>query len=105
MRGWSTSRSGEHQVSCPAPVVLAGRRVRLEPLTIEHAPALAAAACGDRSTFALTRVPDGVDEARAYIEDALDEAGRGSSLPFAILLAGTGEVVGSTRFLELQYLP
>jgi len=87
----------------PAPVVLAGRRVRLEPLTLDHALALAAAAAGDRSTFGLTRVPDGVDDARAYVEDALDEAERGSSRPFATLLAETGEVVGSTRFMDLQY--
>ena len=87
----------------PAPVVLAGRRVRLEPLTLDHALALAAAAAGDRSTFGLTRVPDGVDDARAHVEDALDEAERGSSRPFATLLAETGEVVGSTRFMDLQY--
>jgi N-acetyltransferase len=89
----------------PAPVVLAGRRVRLEPLTLDHATALAAAAAGDRSTFALTRVPDGVDEARAYVEDALDEAERGWSRPFATTLAESGEVVGSTRFMDLQYWP
>jgi N-acetyltransferase len=89
----------------PAPVVLAGRRVRLEPLTLDHAPALAAAAAGDRSTFGLTRVPEGVDQARAYVEDALDEAERGSSRPFATVLAESGEVVGSTRFMDLQYWP
>jgi N-acetyltransferase len=89
----------------PAPVVLAGCRVRLEPLALDHAPALAAAASGDRSTFALTRVPDGIEEARAYIEDALDEAERGWSRPFATTLAESGEVVGSTRFLDLEYWP
>jgi RimJ/RimL family protein N-acetyltransferase len=87
----------------PAPVVLAGRRVRLEPLTLDHASALAAAAAGDRSTFALTRVPDGIEDARAYIEDALGEAERGWSRPFATALGESGEVVGSTRFLDLQY--
>jgi RimJ/RimL family protein N-acetyltransferase len=87
----------------PAPVVLAGRRVRLEPLTTDHAVALAAAAAGDRSTFALTRVPDGPEEARAYVEDALREAERGFSRPFATTLAESGEVVGSTRFMDLQY--
>jgi len=89
----------------PAPAVLAGRHVRLEPLGFEHAAGLAAAAAGDRSSFALTRVPDGVDDARAYVEDALEEEARGWSRPFATMLAGTGEVVGSTRFLDLQYWP
>jgi RimJ/RimL family protein N-acetyltransferase len=87
----------------PASVVLVGRRVRLEPLMLDHAPALAAAAARDRSTFALTRVPDGVEQARAYIEDALDEAERGWARPFATTLAESGEVVGSTRFMDLQY--
>ena len=89
----------------PAPAVLAGRRVRLEPLTPEHAGGLAAAAAGDRSTFGLTRVPDGVPEARAYIADALEEAERGWSRPFATVLAESGALVGSTRFLDLQYWP
>jgi N-acetyltransferase len=53
-------------VTRPAPLVLAGRRVRLEPLTVEHAAALAAAAAGDRSSFRLTRVPDDVDSALTY---------------------------------------
>ena len=53
--------------------------------------------------FALTRVPDGVEDACAYIVDALDEAERGWSRPFATTLAGSGEVVGSTRFMDLQY--
>jgi N-acetyltransferase len=87
----------------PAPAVLAGRHVRLEPLGFAHTAGLAAAAVGDRSTFALTRVPDGVDDAQAYVEDALEEEARGWSRPFATMLAGTGEVVGSTRFLDLQY--
>jgi RimJ/RimL family protein N-acetyltransferase len=85
--------------------VLAGRHVRLEPLGSEHAAGLAAAAARDRSSFALTRVPDGVDDARAYVEDALEEEARGWSRPFATTLAGTGEVLGSTRFLDLQYWP
>ena len=49
----------------PAPVVLAGRHVRLEPLTLAHAAGLAAAAAGDRSTFGLTSVPDGEASAAA----------------------------------------
>jgi N-acetyltransferase len=90
-------------VTGPAPVVLAGRWVRLEPLTIEHGPALAHAAAGDRSTFGFTHVPDGIESARAYVHAALEDQARGNVLPFAILSARSGRVVGSTRFLDLQY--
>ena len=88
----------------PAPAVLDGRHVRLEPLTPSHAPALAAAAAGDRSTFRFTPVPDGDSAAAAYVADLLADAERGLVLPFATLLPD-GEVVGATRFLGLEYWP
>jgi RimJ/RimL family protein N-acetyltransferase len=91
-------------VTRPAPVVLAGRHVRLEPLTLAHAAGLAAAGAGDRSTFGLTHVPDGDSAASGYIAGLLADADAGSALPFATLLPD-GEVVGATRFLDLQYWP
>ena len=93
-----------HPVIGPAPAVLAGRRVRLEPLRFD-------ARCrprrGGRGGPVELRSHPGAgrrDDARAYIEDALDEEARGWSRPFATMLAGTGEVVGSTRFLDLAVL-
>jgi N-acetyltransferase len=91
-------------MTSPAPVVLAGRHVRLEPLTSAHAAGLAAAGAGDRSTFALTTVPDDEITAAAYIVALLADADAGSALPFATVLPD-GEVVGATRFLDLQYWP
>ena len=88
-----------------APVELRGRWVRLEPLTPGHVPAIAGAASGDRSTYGLTTVPDGADAARAYVEGMLAEQATGSRLPFATVLAGTGELVGCSTFLDLQYWP
>jgi RimJ/RimL family protein N-acetyltransferase len=85
-------------------VLLAGRHVRLEPLTPQHAPGLAAAGAGDRSTFALTPVPDGDTEASAYVAALLADADQGAVLPFATVLPD-GEVVGATRFLDLHYWP
>jgi RimJ/RimL family protein N-acetyltransferase len=88
----------------PAPVVLAGRHVRLEPLTPAHAAGLAAVGAGDRSTFGLTPVPDDEHSASTYVAGLLVDAAAGSALPFATLLPD-GEVVGATRFLDLQYWP
>ena len=85
------------------PVVLEGRFVRLEPLTIAHAPALLGAASGPRDTYGLTWVPGSLAEAAAYIETALGEHAAGRSLPFATIDRAAGRVVGSTRFLNIEF--
>lgn len=87
-------------------LTLAGRGVRLEPLALDHAPALAAAAAEDRSTYAFTPVPDGPGEARDYVEAALAETAAGNHLPFAVVWLGGPErgpdrVVGTTRFVDV----
>ena len=85
------------------PVVLAGRFVRLEPLTAAHAPDLVAAASGPRDTYGLTWVPGTLAEATAYVEAALGEQAARRSLPFATVDRVTGRVVGSTRFLNIEF--
>ena len=42
------------------------------------------------------------DEMQAYIQDALEEQGRGVAMPFATLLKESGEVVGSTRYANMD---
>ncbi|MCU1375283.1 MAG: putative acetyltransferase, partial [Actinomycetia bacterium] len=85
------------------PVVLEGAIVRLEPLTLAHVDGLAAAASEDRSTYALTAVPDGPAATAAYVAQALAEQAADAVLPFATCSAATGAVVGSTRFLDLAW--
>jgi RimJ/RimL family protein N-acetyltransferase len=86
-----------------APVTLTGRHVRLEPLSLDHVDGLAAAAAVDRSTYGLAPVPDGVDGARAFVQTALAGHAAGLFLPFAQIDVTTDRVVGSTRYLDLQY--
>ena len=43
---------------------LAGARVRLEPLTVDHVDGLVAAAAENRATYDWTLVPDGPDATR-----------------------------------------
>lgn len=81
---------------------LAGSSVRLEPLTADHAPGLAAAAAEDRSSYAFTAVPDGPDQAADYVRTALAEQAAGRVLPFAVVRTRDDAVVGSTRFLDLD---
>ncbi|MFG3497788.1 GNAT family N-acetyltransferase [Streptomyces sp. NPDC047928] len=87
----------------PVPVVLAGRTVRLEPLAMGHAEGLARAGAQDRSAYAFTPVPDGIDASYDYIARALNDQAAGRALAFAVVRAADGRVLGSTRFLELDY--
>lgn len=87
----------------PAPITLVGRTVRLEPLAPHHAPALAEASAVDRDAFAFTPVPHGLDEAHDYINRALRDQASGLALPFATVRVRDNQIVGSTRFLNLDY--
>jgi RimJ/RimL family protein N-acetyltransferase len=81
---------------------LEGRIVRLEPLAVEHAEGLAAAASDPRIWRWMT-VPGHEPEAfNAWFAAALGAAAAGHEAPYAILLRETGEPVGSTRYLTLR---
>lgn len=82
------------------PFVLRGPTVTLRPLSVDDAPALAAAAAESRDQFGFTRVPDGVDDARRYIEGALAERQTRGRLAFATLWQA--RVVGSTSYLGAE---
>ena len=84
-------------------ITLAGRHVRLEPLTLDHAEALAAASAEDPALYAWSPVPQGKDEARHYIAVALEWQRAGTALPFAVLRLADGRVVGSTRFWQIEH--
>jgi RimJ/RimL family protein N-acetyltransferase len=94
------------------PVTLADSVVSLEPLSPDHAEALWRAASGSRATYGLTRVPDSLDDARAYVDAALGELARGVSVPFVTRdlrsrgRSGGGSsdsgIVGSTRFMTIE---
>ena len=84
---------------------LDGRHVRLEPLQRRHAAGLAAAAAADPSLYRLTPVPQGQAAAAGYIETALVQRDAGSTVPFAVVRADEGAVIGSTWFFDLQWWP
>ncbi len=83
--------------------LLAGGHVRLEPLGIEHADALrAATADGELWTLRYTSVPGVLPgETEAYIQTALQQRDAGQGVPFVVKDAA-GEVVGSTRFYDID---
>ena len=87
----------------PQAVILEGCHVRLEPLNLGHVSALVRAATQARDTFGFTLVP-GDDVAMAsYVEAALADQEAGSALPFAVHDLRSQAIVGSTRFLDLDY--
>ncbi len=86
-----------------APVTLEGALVRLEPLSIQHVPALVAAANADAAErFPLATVHRDAAGMRSWVEGALRAAAAGTAVPFATVRRSTGEVVGSTRFGNVE---
>jgi len=85
----------------PRPIVLEGRGVRLEPLSPEHAPDLAAA-CADGNLWDLwfTQVPEPA-AAGSYVAAALQGQRDGQMLPWAVRELGSGSIVGSTRYHDI----
>jgi RimJ/RimL family protein N-acetyltransferase len=84
-----------------APVTLARGPIRLVPLGLEHESGLmAAAADGELWNIRVTSVPE-PSQTRAYIEGALKGQADGHRLPFAVLEAATGRVIGCTSYHDI----
>jgi RimJ/RimL family protein N-acetyltransferase len=83
------------------PVVLTGRLVRLEPLSIDHVDDLTAAGM-DPSIWALT-IARPTDRAgiEAWVRSALAGAAAGIEVPFATIDLDSDRAVGSSRFMSI----
>jgi len=86
----------------PDGLTLAGNRVRLEPLTLGHVPALVAAINEDPASFRFSTAPDTDAAMWAWVQDALSARDAGRELPFATYSWAHKRIVGSTRFYELE---
>jgi RimJ/RimL family protein N-acetyltransferase len=84
------------------PVTLEGRHVRLEPLTLAHLDALCVHGLDDDLWRFTTTQIHAPAEMRTYVETALDEQARGVALPFVTVERSSGEIVGSTRFGNIE---
>ncbi|HXD36177.1 MAG TPA: GNAT family N-acetyltransferase [Rhodanobacter sp.] len=85
-----------------APIRLQDDYVVLEPLSLDHVPALeAAAADGELWNLRVTSVP-APGQAQGYVEKALRGLADGHMLPFAIRERRSGDIVGSTRYYEID---
>jgi len=92
----------------PQPVILEGRHLRLEPLTLEHVADLDRA-CKDSKDGKRT-IWRYLLDARIYrehgmegiVKTLLERQAAGTDLPFAIVEHKSGNAVGTTRFMEIE---
>jgi RimJ/RimL family protein N-acetyltransferase len=89
----------EHWIT---PVTLQGEHVTLEPMRLDHWEGLAEAVRdGELWKLWFTSIPS-PSQTRAYVEKALAEARQEGGLPFVVRDNRSGEVIGSTRFFQID---
>lgn len=86
----------------PQPVSLRGTFVQLVPLSLDHVPALARVGLDPELWRWVPTAMTTPEEMHAYVASALDEQTRGLALPFAITDTSSGEVIGCTRFANID---
>jgi RimJ/RimL family protein N-acetyltransferase len=83
------------------PVVLEGRRVRLEPLRADHLADLALVAFDERLWEWTIMGPQDEAGLRRWLDTALANGEAGSERPFATIDLASGQAIGSSRFLSI----
>lgn len=84
------------------PITLEGRHVRLEPLTVGHLdPLVAIGLEEDLWRWTVSRIRTR-DDMRAYMEEAFEAQAQGAALPFVTVDRAANQVVGSTRFANID---
>jgi RimJ/RimL family protein N-acetyltransferase len=85
------------------PVELVGKLVTIEPLRVQHAPKLLAAADSDEVFVWLPYPrPANLEEAHAWINEALDDRDAMRRFPLTVLNAADGSVIGSTSYWDFD---
>ena len=84
------------------PVTLAGRHATLEPLSREHAPALAEAVADGELWELWYTFPPRPEGVAAYVDAALRMRDEQGAMPFVVRRAADGRVVGCTRYFNVE---
>ena len=84
-----------------APVILGGRKVRLEPLSLEHVARLAEVALEPEIWQWTLARPTTEADVRSWVEAALAGRAAGTEFPFVTLDAATGRPIGSSRYMNI----
>src|SRR5437667_8890626 len=80
------------------PVTLEGKFVRLEPMRVDHLPALCKAGLDAELWRWTTANIENESDMERYVRSALADQALGVALPFVTIESEGGTVVGSTRF-------
>jgi N-acetyltransferase len=83
------------------PVTLRGRRVVLEPLSLDHVPALAEVALEPAIWQWTLARPTSEADLRDWAAAALAGREAGTEMPFATLDAASGRPIGSSRYMNI----
>ncbi|MCS6907379.1 MAG: GNAT family protein [Anaerolineales bacterium] len=85
------------------PVILSGKVVRLEPLSLAHIPDLCAVGLDDDIwRYMLYGWVRTEEDMRRWVESMLALQAKGTDLPFAIIHLADGRAIGATRYLEIR---
>jgi RimJ/RimL family protein N-acetyltransferase len=87
-----------------SPFSLEGRHIRLEPLRPEHASLLWEIA-KEHLVDLFQWIPyrlESLEDFKKFNSQVLDEQARGLSVPFATVERSSGQVVGTTRFMNMD---
>jgi N-acetyltransferase len=85
------------------PVVLAGRFVRIEALSVKHARDLFDAG-KDADIWRYMPIPgfSDLDDVKRWIEESQTRAAGGSEIAFAIIDVARNQAVGSSRYIDIR---
>lgn len=85
------------------PIVLTGKTIRLEPLSLVHVPELAVAG-NDPAIWQFMVYGDvlGEEKMRLWVEMLLRHQAEGTDLPFTVIHLPTGKPIGCTRFMDIR---
>jgi len=84
------------------PVVLEGRRIRLEPLTLDHHEPLCKIGLDEEIWRWFPKPVHSREDLLDYIRTALQWQADGTALPFATIERNSGRAIGSTRFMNID---
>lgn len=82
--------------------LLEGVRIRLEPMTLEHLPALEKIAFDERILRYMTAPVATPEQLRAWLEASLKAEADGTVVPWVTVLKAENRVIGTTRFLDFD---
>ncbi len=87
----------------PRPIILEGKTVRLEPLTLEHSASLLAIGAEESLwQFSLAPPPTNMAQAKEWIQGRLADQDAERRIPFAVICLADGRFAGSTGYAAIN---